>query len=203
MATDVPAGDCFKVHEKICLMNADPVNNRPRTTVKLSGRVEFHKSTWLKSVIEKNALEGVKVYFEDVDKLIRELIANAAAVGGEEGAGRSERRKSREEKVESAVQEVPATPAPSFASPGAFVEGTGQEEAVGIMSIVAGLVVSLARYLAGEDEPVVRRVGTAVLSALAVVVFFSYMLLLWRLASTLGQINETLLAIRQTLPANR
>jgi hypothetical protein len=105
-ALDVPAGDCFKVHEKICLMNAEPLNGRPRTTVRFSGRVDFTKSTWLKSVIEKNALDGVRVYFEDMDKILKEFMATEAMAEG--GSPARSQVRSREAKAD-AAPETPLT----------------------------------------------------------------------------------------------
>ncbi|KAI9025557.1 hypothetical protein DFJ74DRAFT_43187 [Hyaloraphidium curvatum] len=195
-AMDVPAGDCFKVHEKLCLVHAEPRNGRPRTTLKMSGRVEFVKSTWLKGLIERNAVEGARSYFEDLDKAIREHFAAEPEVPGEPGERPRRRAK---EAVPSAMGEAAAPPSPP-PSPAPPERIALLQEEPGIASVLGGIALSLARYLAGEDEPGVRRVGTAVLGMLAVFIFFGYWLLLWRLASTLGQINETLAAIRSALP---
>lgn len=187
-------------------MNAEPTDGRARTTLRMSGRVEFRKNSWLKSIIEKNALEGVKSYFEDLDKLMKELVVAesvAEAVIDEMMPEVAElRRRSRGIAPVPEEKGIAQVAAASAAVSAAKVEGVPlfpRQKGPGLGAILGGMLLSVLRYLGGEDEPGVRRIATAVLGLTAFMVLMGCMLLLWKLNSNVAEMNGTLAAIRMSL----
>lgn len=195
-ALDVPAGDCFKVLEKICLMNAPSHNGRPRTTVRFSGRIEFTKSTWLKSIIEKSALEGIRTYFEDLDKMVTELAAiedrDLSHLSVEEAEGLRKR-----------VSGAPTTPeTPQTAVP---VGASGSFEATpishrieppGVVGVAVDILFFLLRFFGGAEGWAPRRIALSLAGFVAIFIVLAHLLLLWKLTTILGEINENLIEMR-------
>ncbi|KAI9287309.1 hypothetical protein BC943DRAFT_319465 [Umbelopsis sp. AD052] len=99
---DVPSGSSFCVKTRTCLTWAG--DNKVRILVTFS--VEFSKSSWLKSTIEKASADGQVAYFKALDEAARKYIQqhpNEFHAGGrhpEKGERRKRRRRRRVPKTD-------------------------------------------------------------------------------------------------------
>ncbi|KAF7728638.1 hypothetical protein EC973_005865 [Apophysomyces ossiformis] len=64
---DVPSGGSFCIKTRVCITRAEQRNVR----VLVTAVVEFWKSSWLKSTIEKACIDGQTNYFKDLDIAMR------------------------------------------------------------------------------------------------------------------------------------
>lgn len=104
---DVPTGSSFSVKTRVCLMWAGKSKVRMLVTV----AVEFTKSSWIKSTIEKASIEGQQGYYKDLDVAMRKrLRARASPEGGKrkDKKRKKAKRKQRKEKAE-VKEEAPET----------------------------------------------------------------------------------------------
>ncbi|KAG0305234.1 hypothetical protein BGZ98_004431 [Dissophora globulifera] len=67
---DVPSGGSFAVKVRTCITWAGP----NLVHVLVTGGVEFTKSSWIKSQIEKGAIDGLHTHYLELDKAIRKYI---------------------------------------------------------------------------------------------------------------------------------
>ncbi|KAI9207542.1 uncharacterized protein BJ171DRAFT_578656 [Polychytrium aggregatum] len=65
---NVPAGNCFRNHLRICLTFQTP----KRTRLVVTGRCEFYKSSMLKGTIEKSTADGWRGHYADLDLMLLE-----------------------------------------------------------------------------------------------------------------------------------
>jgi len=68
---DVPSGGSFTTKVRTCITWAGP----SQIQVVITGAVEFTKSSWIKSQIEKGAAEGLTVHYKELNKTLRKYIA--------------------------------------------------------------------------------------------------------------------------------
>ncbi|KAF9939013.1 hypothetical protein BGZ65_011745 [Modicella reniformis] len=68
---DVPSGGCFTTKCRTCITWAGP----NQVQVLVTGAVEFTKSSWIKSQIEKGAAEGMATHYKELNQCIRKYIA--------------------------------------------------------------------------------------------------------------------------------
>ncbi|RCH97507.1 hypothetical protein CU098_006695 [Rhizopus stolonifer] len=103
---DVPSGSSFTCKTRTCLTYAGKGKVRLTVTV----QVEFTKSSWLKSTIEKASIDGQQTYYKDLDAVLRKHLSNAPS--GRSGHGKKKRRRSKKSKHAKAHQDE-AEPEPS------------------------------------------------------------------------------------------
>ncbi|OAD01683.1 hypothetical protein MUCCIDRAFT_163651 [Mucor lusitanicus CBS 277.49] len=122
---DVPSGGSFSCKTRTCFTWAG--NGKVRVLVTV--QVEFTKSSWLKSTIEKASIDGQQTYYKELDAAMRQYFkehpsefADYKSGSKKEGGSKSKRRKGRksrsahtpkpeeteqkEEKPKSAVHQV-------------------------------------------------------------------------------------------------
>jgi len=65
---DVPSGDAFALHTRICLTSLGPT----RTRVRIGAKIVWSKSSWVKGLVESSAIEGVRTTWTMMDKQLLE-----------------------------------------------------------------------------------------------------------------------------------
>ncbi|KAL7327348.1 hypothetical protein PS15p_205794 [Mucor circinelloides] len=96
---DVPSGSSFSCKTRTCFTWAGKGKVRVLVTV----QVEFTKSSWLKSTIEKASIDGQQTYYQELDAAIRQYAKAhpsefADNKSRREGGSKSKRRKARKHK---------------------------------------------------------------------------------------------------------
>ncbi|EPB93087.1 hypothetical protein HMPREF1544_00161 [Mucor circinelloides 1006PhL] len=96
---DVPSGSSFSCKTRTCFTWAGKGKVRVLVTV----QVEFTKSSWLKSTIEKASIDGQQTYYQELDAAIRQYAKEhpsefADNKSKREGGSKSKRRKARKHK---------------------------------------------------------------------------------------------------------
>ncbi|KAI8064409.1 hypothetical protein BC940DRAFT_260124 [Gongronella butleri] len=87
---DVPSGGSFCIKTKTCLTWA----GYGRVRIFVTCKVDFSKSSWLKSTIEKASIDGQIGFYNNLDASLREYMkAHASEFGGEESEGRRRRKR--------------------------------------------------------------------------------------------------------------
>ncbi|KAI8884506.1 hypothetical protein K501DRAFT_247618 [Backusella circina FSU 941] len=93
---DVPSGNSFSVKTRTCLT----FSGKDEVKVFVSVLVDFTKSSWLKSTIEKASIDGQVSYYKELDNVLRSQLNNKS--GKPEHSNRR-KRKSRHTAVHKAL----------------------------------------------------------------------------------------------------
>ncbi|CEP07937.1 hypothetical protein [Parasitella parasitica] len=89
---DVPSGGSFSCKTRTCFTWAGKGKVRVVVTV----QVEFTKSSWLKSTIEKASIDGQQTYYKDLDTAVRQYFKDHPSEFADyKSSGKSKRRKGR------------------------------------------------------------------------------------------------------------
>ncbi|KAG0170655.1 hypothetical protein DFQ29_009165 [Apophysomyces sp. BC1021] len=88
---DVPAGGSFHIKTRVCITWATQGQVRVLVTV----LVDFFKSSWLKSTIEKASIDGQLSYYKDLDAAMRKYMQENDKNNPEGKRKKKERRKHR------------------------------------------------------------------------------------------------------------
>ncbi|KAI8644158.1 hypothetical protein BD408DRAFT_413807 [Parasitella parasitica] len=89
---DVPSGGSFSCKTRTCFTWAGKGKVRVLVTV----QVEFTKSSWLKSTIEKASIDGQQTYYKDLDAAVRQYFKDHPSEFADyKKSGKSKRRKGR------------------------------------------------------------------------------------------------------------
>ncbi|KAI9033981.1 GRAM domain-containing protein [Phycomyces nitens] len=90
---DVPSGGAFSVKTRTCLTWA----GKGKTRVFVSVLVDFTKSSWLKSTIEKACIDGQMTYYKDLDATLRRY-TEKQKISGLSKADRHKRKMKKEKR---------------------------------------------------------------------------------------------------------
>ncbi|KAI8974282.1 hypothetical protein BDB01DRAFT_853908 [Pilobolus umbonatus] len=98
---DVPSGGSFTVKTRTCITWCGVQQVRVLVTV----LVDFTKSSWLKSTIEKASIDGQQQYYKNLDAAVRNYLDKHAVVDPKKRKGRRHKRRERTVKPEAMVVE--------------------------------------------------------------------------------------------------
>ncbi|KAL0073693.1 GRAM domain-containing protein [Phycomyces blakesleeanus] len=96
---DVPSGGAFSVKTRTCLTWAE----KGKTRVFVSVLVDFTKSSWLKSTIEKACIDGQMTYYKDLEAALRRFTEKQKHVG----LSKADRRKRKVKKEKRRLKKTP------------------------------------------------------------------------------------------------
>jgi hypothetical protein len=103
---DVPSGDAFSLVTRVCLTK---LANNKGTRVKVGAKVVWTKSSWIKKLIESNALDGVKESWSILDRQIREKFPQTVPPEAEETSEEKEETPLTLSKVSNGVATASST----------------------------------------------------------------------------------------------
>ncbi|KAI8371115.1 hypothetical protein BD560DRAFT_396156 [Blakeslea trispora] len=110
---DVPSGSSFSCKTRTCLTYAGKGKVRLTVTV----QVEFTKSSWLKSTIEKASIDGQQTYYKDLDAALRKhLKEHGSSERSGDGKKRRKHKKSRTRRSSKEATEQSKVEAPKSTS---------------------------------------------------------------------------------------
>ncbi|PPQ84988.1 hypothetical protein CVT26_007587 [Gymnopilus dilepis] len=108
---DVPSGGVFAVKTRTCIMWAGPISSKVLVTT----QVEWSGRSFIKGIIERSAIDGQKAYHGELERCMRDYIAQHKSEFLPEG-------------VDTAVLEQPAEAAPETPPPADQAKGMDEKQ---------------------------------------------------------------------------
>ncbi|OBZ88091.1 putative membrane protein C20F10.07 [Choanephora cucurbitarum] len=113
LTPDVPSGSSFSCKTRTCLTYAGKGKVRVTVTV----QVEFTKSSWLKSTIEKASIDGQQTYYKELDAALRKHVKeHGSSERSDNGKKRRKHKKPRHRRSSKEAAEQSKVEAPKSTS---------------------------------------------------------------------------------------